>query len=519
MRSAFSISSRNQRQQQKDNGDEGRQSGFYESLEELNYALKTLIISDSYQVQRNNRNAPTAGTTGNGIVPMADGSISQSGTMECKDQFGAALENQQQHGGMRGGANLAATNHLQQQQTQQLEQDIVEEDDDLIKQRKLSDWYYIKTAPSKKPSSPFERRRANGSRVSNEAARRAGRFAPTLTPRASNPDLAGDERLLTKVCADSKHALQGIIAPARTVIPGELGERKFPSPVPRPRRLPPTLPIDAQQHSWEQDGRWRQQYPGAVTKSASSSSVNIALRGHLHSLGATARGPAARLHSNSDLQQAGTRKAIAPALLQDDSLGSLDDSSSLVALGGSLAFESSDDRERFSPYFRRRNPQQLVPQWFPPPPPPPYHYPHQHQYDHRAQREQRNIYENFPASANQHASMAAHMNNGEAEASEASMPTARPRTTHSTGSTVNAQLTSRPAPTLYGIEENEVFQYKVPLASGSSSDKRPLPRPPVDSDSDDTTSQGQRVHAEKKSSLTRVSTREHSTFIPQTARR
>ena len=38
-----------------DTEDGGRQSGFYESLEELNYALKTLIISDSFQAQRNNR--------------------------------------------------------------------------------------------------------------------------------------------------------------------------------------------------------------------------------------------------------------------------------------------------------------------------------------------------------------------------------------------------------------------------------------------------------------------------------
>uniref|UniRef100_A0A182PVC1 Uncharacterized protein n=1 Tax=Anopheles epiroticus TaxID=199890 RepID=A0A182PVC1_9DIPT len=472
-----------------DGGVGGRQSGYYESLEELNYALKTLIISDSFQAPRNNV-----------LSAAVDGSISQTGTMECKDQFGASLEKRQQHRGeLVSGQESVAPKHLQHEQQQQQQQQVLqpdqtvaEEDDDLIKQRKLSDWYYIKTAPTKKPTSPFERRRANGSRVANEAARRAGRIPPTLTPRASNPDIAGDERLLTKVSADSKHA------PSRAVPGGELGDRKFPSPVPRPRRLPPTLPADAQPS-------WLQQHPGAVTKSASSSSVHLGLRGQLQPRAAAST----RLHSNSDLQQAGTRKAIAPALLQDDSLGSLDpDSSSLAALGGSLAFEftGDGDRERFSPYFRRRNPHPAAPpQWFPPPPPPPYHYPHQH---HSGQREQRNIYENFPASANQHASMAGQMNNDEAAFGvEAFTPTARPRTTHPTGPPANVHLSTRPAPTLYGIEENEVFQYKVPLASGSS-DRRPLPRPPIDTDSDEAT-EGQQQRGqptEKKSSLTRVST-------------
>uniref|UniRef100_A0A182VY64 Uncharacterized protein n=1 Tax=Anopheles minimus TaxID=112268 RepID=A0A182VY64_9DIPT len=495
-----------------DNGDGGQQSGFYESLEELNYALKTLIITDSFQAQRNIRNAAAAGTVG--TEPSADG----SGTVECTVPFGASFEAEPQQGhrqqdsdANRVGENLStqefvAPSHqlpkhhremLEQQQvrTEQEPEPVVEEDDDLIKQRKLSDWYYIKTAPTKKPSSPFERRRANGSRLANDAARRTGRFPPTLTPRASNPDLVGDERLQTKVTVDSKHPTKPF--------PGEASDRKYPSPVPRPRRLlPPMVPTDSQQQpSWDQESRWHHQHAGAVTKSASSSSVNLGLRGHLHSLGSTGRGVGStRLHSNSDLQQAGTRKAIAPALLQDDSLGSLDDSSSLAVLGGSLTFESSDDRDRFSPYFRRRNPHQLVPQWFPPPPPPPYHYPHQ--YGHQ---EQRNIYENFPPTANQHASMeAANVHDGETKPEPLSpTPTARIRTTATT-STSTHQHTNRPAPTLYGIEEDEVFQYKVPTASGAT-DKRPLPRPPIDSD--DETGQGQcRTQAEKKSSLTRVST-------------
>uniref|UniRef100_A0A182LRM3 Uncharacterized protein n=1 Tax=Anopheles culicifacies TaxID=139723 RepID=A0A182LRM3_9DIPT len=479
-----------------DNGDGGQQSaGFYESLEELNYALKTLIISDSFQAQRNMRNVASAGTE-----PTMDRG---SGTVECTVPFGASFEaeppHQQGHRVVENQSTqecVAPSQHLVPEQQQEPEL-VVEEDDDLIKQRKLSDWYYIKTAPTKKPSSPFERRRANGSRLATDAARRTGRFPPNVTPRASNPDIAGDERLQTKVPADSKH-------PTKPV-QGEASDRKYPSPVPKPRRLPPSMvATDSQQQpSWDQESRWHHQHPGVVTKSASSSSVNVGLRGHLHSLGGTGRSSGStRLHSNSDLQQAGTRKAIAPALLQDDSLGSLDDSSSLAVLGGSLTFESSDDRERFSPYFRRRNPQQLVPQWFPPPPPPPYHYPHQ--YGHP--QEQRNIYENFPPTANQHASMEATINvhDGEAKPEPLSpTPTARIRTTTAgtTGSSTHQHTNHRPAPTLYGIEEDEVFQYKVPIAPGAS-DKRPLPRPPIDSD--DETGQGQcGMQAEKKSSLTR----------------
>ncbi|XP_035895256.1 uncharacterized protein LOC118504640 [Anopheles stephensi] len=481
-----------------DNGDGGQQSSsFYESLEELNYALKTLIISDSFQAQRNIRNATSASTAGTVVPPAVDGSsVSLAGTLECTVPLGASFEpGTPQHGHHRQDSENLRTQefvapNLQQlkreEQKEQQQEAAVEEDDDLIKQRKLSDWYYIKTAPSKKPSSPFERRRANGSRLSNEAAKRTGgRFPPTLTPRASNPDIAGDERLLTKTTADSKHSV------AQGLIPGD---RKYPSPVPRPRRLPPTM-VSAdsreQQHSWDQDARWhRQQHPGAVTKSASSSSVNLGLRGHMQSSGSGGtRG--ARLHSNSDLQQAGTRKAIAPALLQDDSLGSLDDSSSLAVLGGSLAFEPSDDRDRFSPYFRRRNPHELVPQWFPPPPPPPYHYPHQS----GLHQDQRNIYENYPPKANQY------VNDDEAKVEPLSpTPTARIRTTaHSSG----GPHSNRPAPTLYGIEENEVFQYKVPLAApDSASDKRPLPRPPIDSDDEFGQGQGG-LQPEKKSSLTR----------------
>ncbi|XP_052889099.1 uncharacterized protein LOC128297490 [Anopheles moucheti] len=491
-----------------DNGDGGQQSGFYESLEELNYALKTLIISDSFQAQRNIRNATSTDT--------ADGSISLSGTVECTVPFGAPYETGPPQPGHHRqedvvvGENLSSTqefaasnqqnyHHRPLHELQQEEREAtVEEDDDLIKQRKLSDWYYIKTAPTKKPSSPFERRRANGNRLANDAARRTGRFPPTLTPRASNPDIAGDERLQMRATADGKHPPLAVLFTAKL---GELGDRKYPSPIPRPRRFPPAMVPSDSQPSWEQESRWHHQHPGAVTKSASSSSVNLGLRGHLNSLGAgTGRGPNARLHSNTDLQQAGTRKAIAPALLQDDSLGSLDDSSSLAVLGGSPAFEAPDDRDRFSPYFRRRNPHQVVPQWFPPPPPPPYHYPHQHGHH---QQEQRNIYENFPASSsNQHAPMEGHVNaDGTKPETLSPTPTARARTSASTNIHASAALSNRPAPTLYGIEENEVFQYKVPIAPGGS-DKRPLPRPPIDSD--DETGQGQcRLAAEKKSSLTR----------------
>uniref|UniRef100_A0A182QH27 Uncharacterized protein n=1 Tax=Anopheles farauti TaxID=69004 RepID=A0A182QH27_9DIPT len=446
-----------------DNGEEGgRQSGFYESLEELNYALKTLIISDSLHAQRNIRNATSTGTN----VPLADVPVEAlSGDVECSVPYSASFDRAQyqQHGGVASSENLTAQRFVKPSQIHQLQeqsqpvQATEEEDDDIIKQRKLSDWYYIKTAPTKKPSSPFERRRAIGNRAPNDATRRtATRLTPTLAPRASNPDItSADERLSMKLGAESKQLPHGTGIAA-------LGDRKFPSPVPRPRRLPPSIPTDGLQqhpgqHSWDQETRWRQ-HPNAVTKSASSSSVNFGLRGQLQSLGASSRGATTRLHSNSDLQQAGTRKAIAPALMQDDSLGSLDDSSSLAVLGGSLALESTDDRDRFSPYCRRRNPHQLVPQWFPPPPPPPYHYPHQHQNSgvHHEQREQRNIYENFPASTNQHTSTTGRTNNDELLAEsvpEAPTPTARTRIiAHPTNSSPH---TNRPGPTLYGIEENE----------------------------------------------------------------
>uniref|UniRef100_A0AAG5CQG3 NACHT domain-containing protein n=1 Tax=Anopheles atroparvus TaxID=41427 RepID=A0AAG5CQG3_ANOAO len=62
---------------------------------------------------------------------------------------------------------------------------------------------------------------------------------------------------------------------------------------------------------------------------------------------------------------------------------------------------------------------------------------------------------------------------------------------------------TRPPPTLYGIEENEVFQYKKLPAS--MSDKRPLPRPPIDSDGDEAHDKEHQEQptTEKKSSLTR----------------
>ncbi|XP_053672008.1 uncharacterized protein LOC128722185 [Anopheles nili] len=418
-----------------------RQSSFYESLEELNYALKTLIISDSFHAQRPIR--PNAGSSEpvECSLPLVENSRQQHcvGAENLRSQEFTAPTNS--HPDPRQPVTMTGKD----EKTDENSKDDGEDgDDDLIKQRKLSDWYYIKTAPSKKaPSSPFERRRANGARVPNDPARRNTRFPPAPTPRASNPDIPSEER--TSAIGQ----------------PVALDRKGFPSPVPRPRRLP----------------------SGAVTKSASSSSVHVhGLRGQMHPMLAN------RLHSNSDLQQAGTRKAIAPALLQDDQIGGLDDDSPAGILGSR---EMGDDRDRrgFSPYCRRRNahPPQLVPEWFPPPPPPPYHYPHQH-HQHPVQDEQRSIYENFPAvSTNQQ---------GMVVISPAS-PRARQTTSHPPGHPAN-----RPA--LYGIEENEVFQYKVPPGALVGGDRRPLPRPPIDSDDElEVTGTGQRVHVEKKSSLTR----------------
>uniref|UniRef100_A0AAG5CQE1 Uncharacterized protein n=1 Tax=Anopheles atroparvus TaxID=41427 RepID=A0AAG5CQE1_ANOAO len=341
-----------------DTSDRGQLSGIdvssYESLEKFSYALETLKISDSVHAQRN---FPVSATDAPS-VPSAEFLES------AKPSHTNLVE--QQRPGFKGDKVLPMASEVPGP--------LEEEDDDLIKQRKLSDWYYIKTAPTKKPSSPFERRRAIGGRVQqqqqNDAVRRTTtRFSPSPAPRASNPDVSGRGSVLEEDRTQSEQRNS-----ERYGVSGQ----KFSSPIPRPRRLPMGVGLE---HSWDQDASRSRQVAHAVTKSASSSSVNVGARGQL-AMGT--RGPTAarQLHSNTDLQQAGTRKAIAP----DDSLGlTLEDNSSAILCGlfgpgqdQSLSEFSRRVDERFSPYCRRRNPPQRVPQWFPPPPPPPYHYPHHH---------------------------------------------------------------------------------------------------------------------------------------------
>ncbi|KFB38407.1 hypothetical protein ZHAS_00005767 [Anopheles sinensis] len=450
-----------------DSGDRGQLSGIdvssYESLEKFSYALETLKISDSVHAQRNFHNSTTE--------PSTLGDPDPHPSHQLDEKQGSIFN-----------GNGVQLRHAPDQIVPEVHEASPEEDDDLIKQRKLSDWYYIKTAPTKKPSSPFERRRAIGGRVQqqNEAARRmTTRFPPSPAPRASNPDVSGSGVAIGSEAGEQRHSERFV---------GAAGA-KFSSPIPRPRRLP--ADVGGDQLGLDQDGRTRQ-VGHAVTKSASSSSVNYGSRIQLGNAMGT-RGPHATrgLHSNTDLQQAGTRKAIAP----DDSLGlALEDGSPALLLG---AFYGSggQDSQRFSPYCRRRNPQHLVPQWFPPPPPPPYHYPHHHHnnhHQHQAPIDQRNIYENFPPG-------------GKPQPPEIPVPDVPSAVSARSRAVAAAANGTRPPPTLYGIEENEVFQYKLPLAS--LADKRPLPRPPLDSDGNElpesVPSGQQQQPTEKKSSLTR----------------
>ncbi|XP_050087114.1 uncharacterized protein LOC126572104 [Anopheles aquasalis] len=435
----------------------------YESLEKFSYALETLKISDAYghggQQQR--------------TVPL--------------DDVVAAVDD-----GGRGGGEvpppapppgvvipilvadpLKTGGHHQQHAP--LSDQQTEEEGDREKQRKLSDWYYIKTAPTKKPSSPFERRRATQTRQGP-----ALRPVPVVAPRTTTVDSRNGslDRRTGVLLAEGYDHLEG--QPVPVPVPVPVGH-KFSSPIPRPRRFGTTDSSNGGAH-WELDPRIRHQQH-SVTKSASSSSVNLGNRGAGMAM---LRGHTGRMHSNSDLQQVGTRRAIAPSVtlaLDDELLGEQPAPVTVAA-------------ERFSPYCRRRRPPPppLVPQWFPPPPPPPYHYPHQHhQHQQRmpltaSDAESRNIYENYPAAA---------MSATEGTA----VPVPRSRSINAPGNGSNPH--HRPE----RIEEHdEVFAYKrVPDAV------RPLPRPPIGSDDDDddggsgidpVTGQPKRP-VEKKSSLTR----------------
>ncbi|XP_058055694.1 uncharacterized protein LOC131207102 [Anopheles bellator] len=398
----------------------------YESLEKFGYALETLKISDAYGHSRNGGNGPaTAAAVGDPLLGGGEGIVPL--------------------GQPRSGEGLLPPPRGVDGQPNQ-------EDDDLVKQRKLSDWYYIKTAPTKKPSSPFERRRA----VPRPVARLP--VVPPVGEPAKDPEPTDPE----------------------SVDPPAGWGHKFSSPIPRPRRLPSGLGVEPSLES------------RSVTKSASSSSVNTGPR-------PGARGQP-RLHSNTDLQQVGTRRAIAPGTLLLDELELVGGLEQLGAAG--RLPELTGSRDRFSPYCRRRHRQQpmLVPHWFPPPPPPPYHFPHhQHRRPPPAPTgvvdDPRNIYENYPATP------ATEPTDSAFEATTTvgiPVPRARSIPAQQSGASFGVNGSSLRPPPLCGIEENEVFQYK-----GLQADQRPLPRPPIDSDEELLDPVTGQPAVEKKSSLTR----------------
>lgn len=130
----------------------------YESLDQFNNALETLRVTDDYHLQKQLMlDAHHPNMQHNLIITSNDHQLKP-----VQPQKNYMLNTQLIHD-----ARDRQIDHI----------DAAANDDSEAakqKQRKLSDWYYIKTSPKAKPTSPYERRRQknyNNYTTSNYAAR------------------------------------------------------------------------------------------------------------------------------------------------------------------------------------------------------------------------------------------------------------------------------------------------------------------------------------------------------------
>lgn len=144
----------------------------YESLDKLNNGLETLKITDDFHQHKQNINNLFNNNNNNNPTNMIISNHNEVGLPPKQQLY------------MDKGSNnkmLIIDNYIDEIKTQSSPNSNANEADSM-KQKQLSDWYYIKTSPKTKPASPYERRKIKN----NHNHQTIITIKPSIQPPSSN---------------------------------------------------------------------------------------------------------------------------------------------------------------------------------------------------------------------------------------------------------------------------------------------------------------------------------------------
>lgn len=148
----------------------------YESLDRFNCTSETLKITDDYQQQKNNI-----------INTMNQIALSETIIASDLEQHISIKQQPNKSYKLMNSSDNYMSSSLRKNNKNSDYDSIMNVDDNeaaLNKQKQLSDWYYIKTSPKAKPTSPYERRR-----IKNLANSQAAKIPSPLQPLVISKDL------------------------------------------------------------------------------------------------------------------------------------------------------------------------------------------------------------------------------------------------------------------------------------------------------------------------------------------
>lgn len=122
----------------------------YESLDKLNNGLETLKITDDFHQRKQNINNLFNNNNSNNPTNMIISNHNEVGLPQKQQLY------MDKHGS--NNKILTIDNYMDEINIQSSLNSNTNEADSM-KQKQLSDWYYIKTSPKTKPASPYERRK------------------------------------------------------------------------------------------------------------------------------------------------------------------------------------------------------------------------------------------------------------------------------------------------------------------------------------------------------------------------